>query len=41
MELTPWMAAVGILFFAGASFFFSLAETGSSDKLPLITIPAQ
>ena len=27
MELTPWMAAVGILFFAGASFFFSLAET--------------
>jgi len=22
-------------------FFFTLAETGSSDKLPLITIPAQ
>ncbi len=27
MELTPFMAAAGILFFAGASFFFSLAET--------------
>ena len=22
-------------------FFFTLAETGSNDKLPLITIPAQ
>jgi hypothetical protein len=22
-------------------FFFTLAETGASDKLPLITIPAQ
>jgi hypothetical protein len=22
-------------------FFFTLAETGNSDKLPLITIPAQ
>jgi hypothetical protein len=22
-------------------FFFTLADTGSSDKLPLITIPAQ
>ncbi|MCX6895403.1 MAG: hemolysin family protein [Verrucomicrobia bacterium] len=27
MELTPLMAGAGILFFAGASFFFSLAET--------------
>jgi CBS domain containing-hemolysin-like protein len=27
MEPTPLIAAAGILFFTGASFFFSLAET--------------
>ncbi|MFM2295757.1 MAG: hypothetical protein RLZZ350_2170, partial [Verrucomicrobiota bacterium] len=27
MELPPLIAAVGVLLFAGASFFFSLAET--------------
>lgn len=32
----PWQRAL-----TAVMFFFTLADTGSPDKLPLITIPAQ
>lgn len=41
MKLKILAATIALASVTAVIFFFTLAETGSSDKLPLITIPAQ